>query len=161
MWRVLRFVVLPAGLLVGGGAAAAAAGGWLRDVEHALDLAQAQQRPLVVFVSMDGCGHCVRMVRTTFRDNDVRQALGESFVAAAVKASERPDLVKHLQIRSFPTTLLVGSDGQVLDQLVGYVDARTFRQRLQAVAGLVRQRQAARAQTDPRYAARTPDPAAR
>jgi thioredoxin-related protein len=146
-------VVLPVWLIVGGVAASVASAGWLRDVEHALDLAQAQHRPLVVFVSMDGCGHCVHMIRTTFRDNEVRRTLGSSFVAAAVKATERPDLVKHLQIRSFPTTLLVSSNGEVLDQLVGYVDARTFRQRLQAAAGLERRRQAEQADLDPRYAA--------
>jgi thioredoxin-related protein len=107
--------------------------GWLRDVEHALSVAQSQQRPLVVFVSTDRCVYCDKMIATTFRDVNVRQALGSSFVAAAIKGSERPDLMQHLQIRSFPTTLLVSPDGEVLDQMTGYVDASKFQQRLDRV----------------------------
>jgi thioredoxin-related protein len=115
--------------------APAVAGGrqWLRDVDHALAVARAEQRPLVLFITTDGCIHCERMIATTFLDPQVRQTLGTSFVAAAIKASERPDLLKRLSIRSFPTTLVVSADGRVMDQVVGYLDADKFTERMVAV----------------------------
>jgi thioredoxin-related protein len=131
-------------LLVSSAATSATASGWLRDVDHALSVAQTEQRPLVVFVSMDGCVHCYRMIQTTFRDTGIRRTLGSSFVAAAIKGSERPDLMQQLKIRSYPTTLLVSPDGQVLDQMVGYVAAEKLQARLDRVAA---GRQAAAAQT--------------
>jgi protein disulfide-isomerase len=122
-----------AGWFAASAGSTASAKGWVRDVEHALSVAQSKQRPLVLFVSTDGCVHCDKMIATTFRDVNIRQALSTSFVAAAIKSSERPDLMDHLQIRSFPTTLLVSPDGEVLDQMTGYVDAAKFQQRLDRV----------------------------
>jgi protein disulfide-isomerase len=119
-----------AGLVAVMATSTVSAKGWLRDVEQALNVARSQQRPLVLFVSSDGCVHCDKMIATTFRDVNVRQTLGSSFVAAAIKGSERPDLMEHLRIRSFPTTLLVSPGGEVLDQMAGYVDAQQFQQRL-------------------------------
>jgi thioredoxin-related protein len=116
------------------GATSLSAKGWLRDVDHAWSVVQAEQRPMVLFVSMDGCIHCDRMIATTFHDPEVRRLLGASFVAAAIKGSERPDLLRQLQIQSFPTTVIVSCDGTVLDQLIGYVDAKGFKRRLEAIA---------------------------
>ena len=104
---------------------------WLRDVDQALQVAQTEQRPLVVFVSMDRCKYCQKMIQTTLSNPQIRQALGTHFVAAAIKNGDRPDLVRQLQIRSFPTTLLVNSEGQVVDQITGYVDAEKFHKQLQ------------------------------
>jgi thioredoxin-related protein len=122
----------------------ARAGGWLRDVDHALGVAQAQQRPLVLFVSMDGCTHCYRMIETTFRDEHVRRSLGSSFVAAAIKGSERPELMKHLRIVSYPTTLVIDPSGQVVDQMVGYVDADQLQRRLEMATRPSQERTAAK-----------------
>ena len=97
---------------------------------------------------MDGCLHCDKMIATTFRDIGVRQTLGTSFVAAAIKGSERPDLMDHLSIRSFPTTLLVSPEGEVLDQMVGYVDAEKFQSRLNVVANRQQNPPASVAQTE-------------
>jgi protein disulfide-isomerase len=123
-----------AGLVVLTAASTASAKGWMRDVERALSVAQSEQRPLVLFVSSDHCVHCDRMIATTFRDVNVRQTLGSSFVVAAIKGAERPDLIEHLQIRSFPTTVLVSPEGEVLDLVIGYVDAERFQQRLGRLA---------------------------
>ncbi len=111
--------------------AVAGAAGWLRDVDHALNVAEVQQRPVLLFISMDGCHYCTKMIETTLSDQRVCQTLGQRFVPAAIKGSERPDILKDLKIRSFPTTLVVSPDGEVLDQMVGYVDAKKFQKRLE------------------------------
>ena len=128
-----RSVALCSLLLVVSVSTTTFAKGWLRDVDHALSVAQTQRRPMVLFVSADGCVHCTRMIETTFRDTAVRKTLGTWFVAAAIKDSERPDLMQQLQIRSYPTTLVVSPSGQVLDQMVGYVSAEQLQTRLAEV----------------------------
>ena len=116
--------------------------GWLRDVDQALRVAAAQQRPLLLYITMDGCTYCTKMVQTTLSHPDVRKLIGSSYVAAAIKNSERPDLMQKLKIRSFPTTLLVSPKGQILNQMNGYVDARRFQRQL-ADAASPRQARAA------------------
>ena len=110
--------------------AAAQASGWHRDVDAAMQLARAQQRPLVLFVTMDGCTYCHKMVETTLSDQGILRVIGTQFVPAAIKATDRPDLMRKLKIRSFPTTLLVSPRGEIVDQITGYIDVRKFDDRL-------------------------------
>jgi protein disulfide-isomerase len=123
---------LPAHALFSGQVARRA---WIRDVDQALQEAESQQRPVLLFVSMDQCKYCQRMVQTTLRDPQVRQAIGSHFVPAVIKNSDRPDLMRELQIQSFPTTLIVSPQGKVLQEMKGYVDASKFHQQLLQVAG--------------------------
>lgn len=99
------------------------AGAWHRDIGQAFKVAQAEQKPVILFLSMNGCTYCDKMIQTTLSDLTVRQAIGSSYVPAAIKASERPDIIRQLRVRSFPTTVLVSPSGQVLEQLTGYVAA--------------------------------------
>jgi len=99
------------------------AGAWHRDVGQAFKVAQAEQKPVILFLSMNGCTYCDKMIQTTLSDLTVRKAIGSGYVPAAIKASERPDIVRQLRVRSFPTTVLVSPTGQVLEQLTGYVAA--------------------------------------
>jgi thioredoxin-related protein len=89
---------------------------------------------MLLYVTMDGCTYCTKMVRSTLSDPEVRKMIGASYVAVAIKNSDRPDLMRKLQIRSFPTTLLVSPDGRILNQMKGYVDARRFQRQLADVA---------------------------
>jgi thioredoxin-related protein len=123
---------LPAHTLFSGQVARRA---WIRDVDQALQEAESQQRPVLLFVSMDRCKYCQQMAQTTLRDLQVRQAIGTHFVPAVIKNSDRPDLMRELQIQSFPTTLIVSPHGKVLQEMKGYVDASKFHQQLLKVAG--------------------------
>ena len=116
-------------------ARSATAGGWIRDVDQALEVAQSRQQPVLLFVSMDDCKYCQKMVQTTFRDQRVLQTIGSQYVPAVIKNSERPDLMRQLQIRSFPTTLVVSPEGDVLHEMKGYVEASKFQQQLVQIAG--------------------------
>jgi thioredoxin-related protein len=113
----------------------ASAGSWIRDVDQALDVAQQRQQPILLFVSMDGCKYCQKMVQTTFRSQQVLATIRAQYVPAAIKNSERPDLMRQLEIRSFPTTLIVSPAGDVLYEMKGYVEAGKFQQQLVQIAG--------------------------
>ena len=111
------------------------AAGWYRDVDEALKVAQSTNRPMVLFVSMDQCKYCHMMIQKTLANVEVRRTIGSSFVAATITAAEQPELMKRLGIRSFPTTLLVDSNGKIIDQMTGYVGVKKFRSQLHRVTG--------------------------
>jgi hypothetical protein len=93
--------------------------------------AQTTNRPILVFATSSNCPHCVRMVGETFRASQVSQFVNDSFETVYVNRAEQPELAAKLKIRWYPTTLVVGPDNQVIDVIEGYVDAKTFAQRLQ------------------------------
>lgn len=138
---------------------AATKGGWIRDVDQALEVAQARQQPILLFVSMDGCKYCQKMAQTTFRNRQVLQTIGSQYVPAAIKNSERPDLMRQLQIRSFPTTLIVSPEGDVLHEMKGYVEAGKFEQQLVQIAGQPHSANSVAAQRPPHRQHTAPAPA--
>ncbi len=110
-------------------------GGWVRDVDQALQVARSQHRPVLLFVSMDDCKYCRQMAQTTLRNPEVAKTISSQFVPAVIKNTERPDLMRKLGIRSFPVTLVVSPQGQVLQEMKGYVKPTKFQQQLEQLAG--------------------------
>ncbi len=93
--------------------------------------AQESNRPILVYVTMPGCPYCVKMLRQTYRLPEVGRLVSDSFETVYVSRRAHPKLVKKLHIKLYPTTVLVGVNNKVLDVIEGYVDAKTFRRRLQ------------------------------
>jgi hypothetical protein len=93
--------------------------------------AQSTNRPILVFATSTNCPHCTRMVGETYRATQVSRFLNDSFETVYVRRAEQPELTAKLKIRLFPTTIVVGPNNQVLDVIEGYVDSKTFAQRLQ------------------------------
>lgn len=53
---------------------------WTADLTAAREAARKQQRPLLLFVTMDGCVHCQKMKQTTLRDRDLQRELQAEFI---------------------------------------------------------------------------------
>lgn len=93
--------------------------------------AQTSNRPILVYVSMPNCPHCSHMLDSTFGRSDVSDLVKSSFETMRASRYEHTTLISKLNVRWYPTTVLVGSNNRVLDVIEGYVDANTFKQRLQ------------------------------
>ncbi len=93
--------------------------------------AQESNRPILVYVSMPQCPHCTKMLEQTYETNGVNEIVKGSFETLQVSRYTHAALISKLHVRWYPTTVLVGSNNKVLDMIEGYVDANTFKQRLQ------------------------------
>jgi thioredoxin-related protein len=107
---------------------------WQADLNAAWQKAKATKRPLLLVASMEGCHYCEEMKRNTLHDRQVLAEIQHSYVPAAVKAADRPNLIEKLQIRIFPTTVIISPEGRVLDTIRGYVPPEQFRARLASVS---------------------------
>jgi len=115
---------------------AAAAIVWRSDYQQARKEAQEKKLPLILDFCMQGCIPCRRLEETTFRDPRVLAIVGEKFVALKVEQERDPNLVKALRIHGFPTIVLAGPDGSILNTLEGYQEAPALIHALQrAIAG--------------------------
>jgi len=99
-------------------------------IEQAWQAAVAEQKPLLVMFSTEGCVYCRKMLANTYSNPSVQKLLSENTISVHADASNYRALTKKLGIRGYPTSLLVSPSGQVLEFMEGYVDARAFVQRV-------------------------------
>jgi len=103
---------------------------WTADLAAAREAAREQQRPLLLFVTMDGCTHCQRMKQTTLRDKDLQRELQAEFIPVMFNVKDQPELVKSLRLRLFPTLVVIQPNGKVRESISGYQTARQLREKL-------------------------------
>lgn len=92
---------------------------------------QKSNRPILLYVSTNGCPHCDKMMAESYHKPEMKQMISESFEPVYVTRKAHPKLVKSLKVRWYPTTVLVGPNNKIMDVIEGYVDSKIFRRRLQ------------------------------
>ena len=97
------------------------------------ETAQKQQRPLMLFITMDGCTYCDLMKAQTLSDPTVVQAIHTGFVPAIANRTQRPDLVRKLGVTTFPTTLIISPQRKVLGLMKGYVSSAELKAKLDSI----------------------------
>jgi hypothetical protein len=93
--------------------------------------AQESNRPILVYVSMPQCPHCTLMLDKTYEQPEVDKLVKGSFETLQAGRYTHATLISKLHVRWYPSTVLVGPNNKVLDMIEGYVDANTFKRRLQ------------------------------
>ncbi|MHB0959916.1 MAG: thioredoxin family protein [Pirellulaceae bacterium] len=107
---------------------------WSGDLKVAWEAASEQQRPLLVFVTTDGCIHCQKMKQTTLRDRAVQGDLKSRYVTVALNVKDEPEFIKILRIRTFPTMVVIQPNGDVLESISGYQTPKQLRDKLSSTA---------------------------
>ena len=103
---------------------------WQTDFSRAQQIRVAENRPLLVFVTMDGCPYCHKMMQATYQEAGVAAEAAETFVLTVVNSSEQTDLAKQLGVRIYPTTYLIDADNRLVDRIEGFVPPDQLRRRL-------------------------------
>jgi thioredoxin-related protein len=104
---------------------------WQTDIDAAWRSTKEDRRLLLLFVTADRCVYCEKMKRESYAHSAVVKVIGEDYVPAVLHASKRPDLTRKMGIQAYPTTVLIDSDGQVVDVAEGYVAPNKFLKWLQ------------------------------
>lgn len=112
---------------------------WNRDVRSAWQVTRESGRPLLLFLTIDNCLYCEKMKRTTFRDRQVIRYLQAALVPAVLDAKNAPELIKRLQVTSFPATVIIETNGDVIETITGYRTPRQFQRQLHATLRLIAQ----------------------
>ncbi|MGC4003496.1 MAG: thioredoxin family protein [Pirellulales bacterium] len=75
-------------------------------------------RPMLVFFTAEWCKYCHQLADETLSLPEVEE-LTRSFICVRIDADRQPDVCKALGIRSFPTLLCIGPQGQLQARIVG------------------------------------------
>jgi thioredoxin-related protein len=70
------------------------------------------------------------MERDTFSDQAVVEDIQTRFVPLNVAAESNETLLRKLQVRTFPTTVILSPQARMLDYIPGYVGPQELRMRL-------------------------------
>jgi len=123
--------LLKVDLLPKGGAVAAKEehAGWLeQDLEGALAKAKAERKVVVVDIYADWCAQCKELDEKTWPEVGVKQWLAQNAVAIRIDTdAKRKDLAAKLQIRSYPTVLMLDAEGRELRRILGFQKPETMK----------------------------------
>ena len=118
-------------LLPKGGVAAVADehAGWMeQDLEGALTKAKAEKKLVLVDIYADWCAQCKELDEKTWPDAALKQWIAQNAVPIRIDTdARRKDLAAKLQIRSYPTVLLLDADGRELRRILGFQKPETMR----------------------------------
>jgi thiol:disulfide interchange protein DsbD len=103
--------------------------GWLeQDLEGALARAKAEHKLVLVDIYADWCAQCKELDEKTWPDPGVKQWIAQNAVPIRIDTdARRKDLATKLQIRSYPTVLLLDIEGRELRRILGFQKPETMR----------------------------------
>jgi thioredoxin-like negative regulator of GroEL len=110
---------------------------WRYDYNSARKEAEEKSRPLVIDFGTEDCMWCKRLDASTFHDATVAGTMNEKFVPLKIDANRDAPLAQSLRIQSYPTVVLAGPDGKIIDMVVGFKDAAQFQELLQRALGAI------------------------
>ncbi len=94
---------------------------WRDSWQAAQAEAKKEERPLVLELYMEGCPHCARLDRETHPDDAVGLALNTRFIPVRLEGRHHLDLVKQLDVKGAPTTLIFSPEGKELHRFAGFL----------------------------------------
>jgi protein disulfide-isomerase len=106
---------------------------WMSDVGQAQQIAQQQQRPVLLHFYADWCGPCVRLDREVYPRPDIAAAISSNFIPVKIDVQRSPQIARHYGVQSFPTDIVLDPAGRVLHRANTPADAGKY---LQILNGL-------------------------
>lgn len=95
-------------------------------IDAAWQAAQKSQLPLLLFVHSDNCRFCVKMEKETYSHPKIAAAVNASSESVSLRKEQNLELVKRLQVRAYPTTIVVSPSGKEIGRIEGFLNPQKF-----------------------------------
>ena len=109
---------------------------WVTEYGDARRLGMKLDRPVLLFVTTNNCGYCVKMQDHAFSDDQIKGDLQDSFVPAKLNLSLDDQLAVDLKVNIFPTTVIIAPSGKIIDYARGYLSKDQLRRRMVDAMGV-------------------------
>mgnify|MGYP000147384487 CR=1 FL=1 len=101
---------------------------WNNSITSVETLINKSDKNTLLFFTAEWCSPCQIMKRTVFADQEVMQVVNTETTPVMIDIDNpnTKELVKHYKIGATPTTVIVDSEGTVLDYAVGKIEKEKF-----------------------------------
>jgi thioredoxin-related protein len=105
------------------------------DYDDLFETAKKERKPVFLYFHFTGCGACVKMEKTAFKDQKVIDYFNENFVSFEINTTEKvgAEINKNYNVRSHPEFLFLDPNEKKLHRLVGVFSSEDFLQHAQNV----------------------------
>jgi len=107
---------------------------WLEDPYQARQIAQAEQRLILLHFYTDWCGPCRQLDRDLFPQYEVMRSMANNYVPVKVNAERYKDFARYYRVDRWPTDVIVDPNGREVFRSPTPRDARQYVQILDGVA---------------------------
>lgn len=112
---------------------------WQHDLKTSLHMAKNSQKLVLIDVYTDWCGWCKRLDRDVYANARIAQFIDSQFVPMKMNAEDNGEgqaFAKKHEIRGYPCTIVLDSDGHVKGMFYGYRKPNEFPAELAKAAGI-------------------------
>lgn len=99
--------------------------GWLKNINSAFELAQKEQKTVMVLVEGENCRWCVKMKHRTLADENVQKKL-ESYITVKVMREDEDDVKDLPIINGVPSVFFMTPEKEVIESVIGYFNVEDF-----------------------------------
>lgn len=107
---------------------------WLEDPYQARQIAQSEQRLILLHFYTDWCGPCRQLDRDVFPQSEVTRSMSNNYVAVRVNGDRYKDFTTYYRVDRYPTDVIVDPNGREVFRSSTPRDARRYVQVLDGVA---------------------------
>lgn len=107
---------------------------WLTDWQTGLAQGQADNKPILLELYMDGCPHCARLHKETHADPQVIEEINNRFIPVRLEGRSHMEVVRKFDVKGAPTTLILSSQGEEQRRIVGFHPPADYLKELAAVS---------------------------
>ena len=94
---------------------------WQRSPEATFNVARQSGKPILVFVGAEWCHYCEQMKNDTWADPRIREVVTRDYVPLQLDGDRDKRIVKKLDLKGFPATLLYNSEGYFVAKKDGFM----------------------------------------
>ncbi len=98
---------------------------WVKDIDTAFEMAQKEQKAVMVLVEGENCRWCKKMKHRTLGDENVQKKL-KSYITVKVMRENEDDVKDLPIIHGVPSIFFITPRKEVIESVVGYFNVEDF-----------------------------------
>jgi len=99
---------------------------WITDLRQARDVAEREQRLVLLHFWSPDCAPCMRLDRYVFNQPELIRAISTGYVPVKIDARQHPNLAQHYNIQAVPTDVVVTPEGREIHRATSPQDTNQY-----------------------------------